>query len=157
MGSQRPSKLAKYFPEFGWEPIILTAKLPGKPQDGMRIIETDYKDVLTYTKSLFGFDQTKGIQEQLNIQISKNASSLTLKSRTIKFAKDLIAFPDDQRGWYKYAMQSACELLDKEKVDVILSTSSPVTSHIIAKELKKKYQIPWVADLRDLWTQNQQI
>jgi len=154
IGSQRPSKLAKYFSEFGWEPIILTAKLPGKPQDGVRTIETDYKDVLSSTKSLLGLDQNKGVQEQLNIQASKNASSLTWKGRIIRFAKDLIAFPDGQRGWYKYAMQSARELLNKEKVDVILSTSSPVTSHMIARDLNREYRIPWVADLRDLWTQN---
>ena len=150
IGSQRPSKLAKYFPELGWEPIILTAKLPGKPLDGMRIIETDYKDILASTKSLLGFDQKKGVQEQLNIQILKNASSITWKGKIIKFAKEIITYPDDNKGWYKFALQSACELLDKEKVDVILSTSSPVTSHIIARELKKEYQIPWVADLRDL-------
>jgi hypothetical protein len=36
----------------------------------------------------------------------------------------------------------------------MISTSSPVTSHIVAKELKEKHEIPWVADLRDLWTQN---
>lgn len=154
IGSQRPSKLAKYFPEFGWQPIVLTAKLPGEPQRGVRVIETDYKDVLSYTKSLLGFDQNRGIQAQLNIQSSKKAPSLTCKGKAIRFAKDLIAYPDDQRGWYRYAIRSARELLNKEKIDVILSTSSPVTSHMIARDLSKEYHIPWVADLRDLWTQN---
>jgi glycosyltransferase involved in cell wall biosynthesis len=45
-------------------------------------------------------------------------------------------------------------LLQNEHVDALISCSSPVISHIIAKELKKKYAIPWVADFRDLWTQN---
>lgn len=154
IGSQRPSKLAKYFPEYGWEPIVLTAKLPGKPVDGVRIIETDYKDVLASTKSLFGFDPNESAHEQLKIQITKDFTYSTWKGKAIKLAKDLIAYPDAQRGWCKYAIQAARESLDKEKVDVILSTSSPVTSHIIARELKKEYQIPWVADLRDLWAQN---
>ena len=35
-----------------------------------------------------------------------------------------------------------------------MSTSNPVTSHLIARKLKQKYKIPWIADLRDLWTQN---
>ena len=30
----------------------------------------------------------------------------------------------------------------------------PTTSHIIAKELVKRKKIPWIADFRDLWTQN---
>ena len=29
-----------------------------------------------------------------------------------------------------------------------------MTSHIIARELKKKYQTPWIADFPDLWSQN---
>jgi glycosyltransferase involved in cell wall biosynthesis len=29
-----------------------------------------------------------------------------------------------------------------------------VTAHTIAKELKEKHKIPWLADFRDLWTQN---
>lgn len=154
IGSQRPSKLAKYLLEFGWEPIVLTAKLPGKPVDGVRIIETDYEDILASTKSLFGFNANTPVHEQLNIQLAKDYRYTTRKGKAIKLAKELIAYPDPLRGWYKYAMQSAREFLDKEMVDVILSTSSPVTSHRIARELKEEHQIPWVADFRDLWTQN---
>jgi len=36
----------------------------------------------------------------------------------------------------------------------MISSSSPVTCHLIANKLKKNYDIPWIADLRDLWTQN---
>lgn len=39
-GSVRPMGLAKYLPKFGWEPLILTAKLPGPAAAGTRIIET---------------------------------------------------------------------------------------------------------------------
>ena len=44
--------------------------------------------------------------------------------------------------------------MDPISIDAIISTSSPVTSHIVAKQLKDKHGIPWVADFRDLWTQN---
>ncbi|MFC2044677.1 glycosyltransferase [Chloroflexota bacterium] len=46
------------------------------------------------------------------------------------------------------------KLLQQENIDAIISSSSPVTGHIIAKELKARYRTPWVADLRDLWSQN---
>jgi glycosyltransferase involved in cell wall biosynthesis len=154
IGSQRPSKLAKYFPEFGWEPIVLTAKLPGKPPAGMRVIETDYVDILASTKSLLGLNPIKSAHEQLNVRVPKDAVNTTWKSKAIKLTRDIIAYPDIQRSWYKYAIKSARKFLDNEMVDVILSTSSPVTSHIIARELKKVYKIPWIADLRDLWSQN---
>jgi len=52
------------------------------------------------------------------------------------------------------AIKKADEFLKKEKIEAIISSSPPVTAHIIATELKRKYKIPWIADLRDLWTQN---
>ena len=36
----------------------------------------------------------------------------------------------------------------------MVSSSPPATSHIIAKELKDEFKVPWIADFRDLWTQN---
>jgi hypothetical protein len=34
IGAQRPYRLAKYFPKYGWEPIVLTVKHQGKPPEG---------------------------------------------------------------------------------------------------------------------------
>ncbi len=154
IGAQRPYKLAKYLPSFGWEPVILTAKLPGEKPEGFRVIETDYKDVVNTIKSRIVSNPKKTLHEQLGISVTKNFNHTTWKSRLIKIVRETIAYPDDKRGWFKYAVKSASEFLDNEKVDAIISTSSPVTSHLIAKKLKQKYRIPWIADLRDLWTQN---
>lgn len=153
IGAQRPYRLAKYFPKFGWEPIVLTAKLPGKPPNGIRVFETEYIDIVHLIKSKFGFDD-KGMHEALGIEVTKNFNYPTLKSKAIKLIKEIITYPDPQRYWCKYAYESASDLMRKEKIDLIISTSSPVTSHIIARKLKQKYKLPWVADLRDPWTQH---
>lgn len=39
-----------------------------------------------------------------------------------------------------------------EKFDIIVSTFSPATCHLVAHFLKNVWQIPWVADYRDLWS-----
>jgi glycosyltransferase involved in cell wall biosynthesis len=39
-----------------------------------------------------------------------------------------------------------------EPCDVIFSTSPPETSHLVARQLKNEFGVPWVADLRDLWS-----
>jgi glycosyltransferase involved in cell wall biosynthesis len=90
----------------------------------------------------------------MGIEITKNFNYPTLKSKAIKFVRQLVAFPDEERGWYGHAVEAASQLIDKGRIDAIISTSSPVTSHLIAKKLKQKYGLPWIADLRDLWTQN---
>ena len=158
IGARRPYGLAKYLPKFGWNPIVLTVKHPGKPPEGIKKIETDYKDIVAVIRSKIRFNSEKMIHEQFaGITVSKNFDYQTWRSKIIKLVKEIIVFPDDERGWYRYAIKSASELCSKEGFDAIISTSSPVTSHLIARKLKRKYNIPWVADLRDLWTQNPYI
>jgi glycosyltransferase involved in cell wall biosynthesis len=154
IGAQRPSKLAKYFPDYGWQPIVLTPKLPGKPPEGIRIIETDYRNIKSEMKTKLGFQPEQGLHEQLNMTVTKNFNYSAWKSKIIKLLKEVIAFPDQHRYWAKFALKSASAFLEKEKVDAIISTSPPATSHLIARKLKQKYKIPWIADFRDLWTQN---
>jgi len=67
---------------------------------------------------------------------------------------EIFHYPDKEKRWKPFAINAGDKLLANEKVDAIISSSSPVTCHIIAKELKNKHKIPWIADLRDLWTQN---
>jgi glycosyltransferase involved in cell wall biosynthesis len=154
IGAQRPYRLAKYFPEFGWEPIVVTAKYPGRSREKFRLIETDEKNRVSSLKRIAGLDPGKGFQEQVGLASTKEHNNGNWKSKIIKLAKELVNFPDDRVGWYRYAYAAARRVLDSERVDVILSTSSPVTSHLIASALKRRYGIPWLADLRDLWTQN---
>ena len=40
------------------------------------------------------------------------------------------------------------------EIDAIVTTSPPISSHLIGREAKKILGCPWIADLRDLWTQN---
>lgn len=154
IGSQRFYRLSKYFPQFGWEPIVLTVKRPGNTPEGIRVISTDCIDFTAILKRMAGFRQDQGVHQQLGIKVSKNFNYSTWKSKAIKLVRDVVTFPDDVNGWYFYAVRAASEVLDKERVDAIVSTSDPVTSHLIARKLKRKYRIPWIADFRDLWTQN---
>lgn len=152
VGGLRIQGLAKYLPEFGWEPIILAPKLPGKPDKRFKVIQTPYHDIISSWKKRFGFRADKTVKEQLGVRSKKNKR--TLVDYLITLAMEVIAYPDAQKGWYPYAVKAAEDIIKQEKVDAIISSSKPETCHLIAKELKVKYSIPWIADLRDLWTQN---
>lgn len=153
MGSQRPIGLAKHLPQYGWEPIILTPRYPGKRPEGIKIIETDYKDITEKIKSSIGFNAEKSVHEQLGIAVTKKHNYSSWKSWIIKRCKEIVLFPDDKKGWYRYAYNSASHLLQTENISAIISTSPPIISHIIARKLKQKYGITWVADFRDPWSQ----
>ena len=57
VGSLRPLGLTKYLPEFGWEAVILTAKLPDKPAPEFTVIETRYDDTFGLAKRFLGLEQ----------------------------------------------------------------------------------------------------
>ena len=44
--------------------------------------------------------------------------------------------------------------MQREKIDAVISSAPPVVSHDICSELKVEQKVPWIADLRDLWSQN---
>jgi len=160
--SPRIPGLAKYLPEFGWQPIILTVPVGEKPDSQVRVIEarTHHYNLGFWKKRLFGFKSVQSRREQ----VAKRLGVASKKS----FADFLVAFyarlhtlygavfeyPDSERGWKPFAVTAGNELLQNEHIDAVISSSSPVTSHLIAKELKIKHEIPWIADLRDLWSQN---
>ena len=152
IGGVRLFGLAKYISSYGWNPIILTPFLPGEPDPKMCIIQTPYYDVVENWKRRFGLNPKKTLNEQLSIKRKKDQPSFT--ERLISIPYEIITYPDKKIGWYDYAVIAGEKILQSKQIDAILSSSSPKTCHLIAKTLAEKYNIPWVADFRDLWSQN---
>ena len=153
VASLRPLGLARYLPEFGWEAVILTAALPGKPDPHFKVIETQYHDSLGFGKRLLKLDS----QSPLIAQV-KNKLKIRSEKPPLDFILaaigGIIAYPDPQKGWQRFAVEAGKDILRQQDIKAMISSSPPVTSHIIAKRLKDEFKIPWVADFRDLWTQN---
>ena len=57
IGSLRTGGLVKYLPKFGWDPIVLAPQLPAGARPPVRLIETDYRDVLTELKAKLGMSR----------------------------------------------------------------------------------------------------
>lgn len=159
--SPRIPGLAKYLPEFGWQPIILTAPVGKKPDSRfgppndfakrVRVIETPYSGVFDFGKKLFKLNSSKPIGDQVKEKLgiaSKRSSAL------LRLGGAIVCYPDEDKGWKNFAVRAGREFLQNEDVDIIISSSPPVTSHLIVEKLKTQHKIPWVADLRDLWSQN---
>lgn len=88
--------------------------------------------------------------------VAQNASFLRQFLRSVI---DRLGFLlDHQFFWTKRAVIKARNIIDSNDIDVILSSFSPMSTHVAASELKKRYpRIKWVADYRDLWTRNPAI
>lgn len=165
--SPRIIGLAKYISKIGWRVTILTIPADKVSQntlgelpdflENVKIIETPYcGDIFWVWRKLFkifGYSPNMSIPTQIKkeFNIFKKKSFI---DTLLSCYQTVFAYPDTERNWKKSAVKTAGKILEKEKFDAIISSSSPVTSHLIAYELKKRFFIPWLADFRDPWTKN---
>lgn len=61
-------------------------------------------------------------------------------------------FPDSKRGWIGPAVRLGLKLNREQKYDLLLSTSPPISAHVVALRLAARTGVKWVADFRDLWS-----
>ncbi len=150
-GVQRATKFAKYLPTFGWKPFVLTVKdvqylakdpslLEEFPPE-VEVIRTGSFDPLRISFVLKSFFK-KGKQKNERIQGNR--------VRRSKLSSWLF-FPDSKIGWIPFALVSGLNLIRKEKIDLIFTTSPPPSLHFVGYLLKLLTGKPWVADFRDPW------
>ncbi|MCC9261705.1 hypothetical protein MBBWO_07210 [Methanobrevibacter woesei] len=156
IASKRLQGVAKYLSAYNWVPIVLVPKIEGinSQKSNIKIVETDYVDMLD--KFL---PSKSNSQDNSKVSSNSNSSSIMSKlfSKAVSIAGEIFAFPDGMKYWYEPAFNSACQVIEDENIDAIISSSFPITAHVIAHDLKNKYNIPWIADLRDLWNLNPYI
>ncbi len=155
-GVQRWLKFAKFFPEFGWEPIILTvdplyAAYPVIDKSLARELPTGIR-VYT-TPAIDYFSIYKKDKSKIPAAGFANSVDNTLNGKILRFIRGNFFIPDPRKGWNKYAIKKAVELIENEGIKHIITTSPPHSTQLIGLELKKRFpEIKWVADLRDPWT-----
>jgi glycosyltransferase involved in cell wall biosynthesis len=152
--SVRLGGLARYLPEFGWEPVVLTPGLPTPPDPRFCVIQTPYPgDVSARIKRRLGLDPVKPLRRKAADPLASGGGG-RLSGRLVRVAQSVAAYPDEERAWRSAAVKAGARALRDHECAAILSSSGPVTAHLIARDLKAGTNLPWVADLRDLWTQN---
>jgi len=57
---------------------------------------------------------------------------------------------DVYQGWIEESISQLSPVVEKNKIDIVLSSFSPASTHKVALALKKKYPtLKWIADMRD--------
>jgi len=157
-GVQRWLKFAKYLPEFGYEVHILTVR-PDRatyPQTDESLLQQVPKNVTVHCTdasdpyaiySVFG----KGAPSSgfANDDVSGFKGLIKTLAR---FVRGNFFIPDPRRGWNRFAIEKANELIDSLGIHTVVTTSPPHSTQLIGLELKNKKNIRWIADMRDPWT-----
>lgn len=158
VGAIRLNGIAKYLPEFGWEPLVLTPKsaIPREIEKYPEVIETECADIVQLWKKRLHLDSQRG-KSSSDFQLGSQQLRYNqgwLRTSTYKLFHELACYPDSAIGWHDPTVNVGNKLLSTNKFDAILSSALPATTHLIANSIKKKFDIPWLADYRDLWTQS---
>ncbi|MDQ1266244.1 MAG: hypothetical protein QG635_1396, partial [Bacteroidota bacterium] len=69
-------------------------------------------------------------------------------------ALQTIYIPDSKAGWKNKAIKAAEKLLNQYDINTIFATAPPFTDFLIAAELSKKFNKPFIIDYRDAWVDN---
>ena len=119
----------KYLTKLGWDATVLCAKGSKKDSENSSILSE--------------------IPEDLSIYRTHSLENVVFDVLSLfKF------LPDSKIGWVHFALKKGKNILEKEKIDVIVSRSTPIASHIVALKLKSIAKVPWIACFSDPWTQN---
>lgn len=146
----RPLKFVKFLREFDWEPVVLTVR-EGRGFFG--ITDTGLnRDVPHGTAIHRAWEPfSKSNQPLGELLQPKEARSIeTIK----KWVKNWLVIPDAKILWAFSAVVLGWRVLRKNRCDVILSTSSYYSNHIVGYFLHKATGLPWIADFQDPWTDN---
>ena len=157
-GVMRWLKMSKFLPELGWQPIIYTPENPDPSvldESLLKEIHPEIVELKTHIWEPYDFYRKitgKKSGEKFKAGYISEASEGNWKSKLSVFIRGNFLIPDPRKFWIKPSVKFLSKYLKANPVDVIISTGPPHSMHIIALELKKKFDIPWIADFRDPWT-----
>ena len=159
IGVHRCLKFAKYLRDFGWEPIIYTAQNAQYPY----LDESNYrhipKNITVLKHKIFEpFGLYKMVLGKKKSDVLTNP--VQVRDKKQKFIDKLAIWirgnffiPDARSLWINPSVRYLSKFLSENKIDAIISDGPPHTNTVIACKLSEKFEIPWLADFQDPWTQ----
>ena len=166
MGGKRVARLCRYLPSFGIQPIVLTVQERYYESrdhsfaigDGIRVERTAVLPT--------PFDVYRGLKTALSSD-GRSFNSIAGTDRPHeneghtrrperfsplrRHIRELLGTPDTNWGWFLPATRAGRRLIEGERIAAIFSSAPSWTPHLIGRNLRKKYPIPWIADFRDAW------
>lgn len=159
VGVFRWLKFTKYLPQFDWQPVIYTpanpelmavdASLEKQVPAEAEVIKAPITEPYTWYKRFTGKKSDARLQTAF---LKEDGGGPTWKENMANWVRSNFFIPDARVWWVKPSVTRLLAYLKDHPVDVIVTTGSPHSLHLIGRELKKRTGTPWVADFRDPWT-----
>jgi glycosyltransferase involved in cell wall biosynthesis len=164
-GVQRILKFTRYLPDYGIVPTVVCASNETYPQDAslladipanLEIFRIPHVPMTTRLLALrrrwSAPSKTDGKRSSPG-QLAGRGAEYAWHDRLWK-AWNALQRPDDKASWAGRAERVALRAISARPVDIVVSSSPPVSAHLAGMHVAARARLPWVADYRDLWTSN---
>jgi glycosyltransferase involved in cell wall biosynthesis len=131
-GIQRTLRFARHLPQFGWEPVLLTAS----PRAYERTSQDQVEDVAGIpVERAFALDSAR------HLSVMGRYAAITAR-------------PDRWISWWLGALPKGMAMIRRYRPDALWSTYPIATAHKIGHDLACLSRLPWIADFRDPMAQD---
>jgi hypothetical protein len=150
MASPRILNIAEGLNEIGHQTYLLTPSMTRKQR---KLFGVDlYTNLnLIYLKNfrMRYFRNNTVLTSKLMSIIYKVLDKIRFHSRTIR-----LQINEYQMLKIHATVNQTLRVVDKHKIDILLTSSGPISMQVIGNKIKEQRQITWIADYQDLWSQN---
>ena len=157
-GVQRWLKFVKYLANYNYDIHIYTPENPEAPAQDDSLLN-DIPDGITVIKKPiwepFGFyKKLTGKKGSFNAGFLKEEApqKTGFGEKVSLFIRANVFIPDAKMFWIKPSVKFLSSYIKEQNIDLIISSGPPHSLHLIAKKLKHRLGIKWIADFRDPWT-----
>lgn len=130
-GYLRTLKFARYLPEHGFEPVVLTVVPSAYPASNPELLRLIPEGLEVHRA--FALDASR---------------HLAIGGRYPSF----LTLPDRFLSWLPAGLLAGLRLARSRKIDAVFSTYPVATAHLLGSLVSRLARLPWVADFRDpMW------
>lgn len=158
VGGLRPHSWLKYFNEFGVYPIVVTRQWNNAYKNGLDYVAPGFSDNTVTEKNDKGTTirtpYAPNLSNRLLLRYGNNRFRILRKliSAFYEFAQ-YVLFIGPKVALYTEARN----YMKENKVDCIIATGDPYILFRYASALSSEFNIPWIADYRDPWSQDNKV
>jgi len=163
-GVQRVMKLARYLPDAGWRPMVLTATpVPGRPTDpalsdevaGVRVLALPHRNagalVASALAPLKRVRPRRGTRSHA-LELSGTGGTATASPFSTRIVRRFML--DSAVPWSRAVPAAAKRLHAEVGFDVVFASGPPHSALIAGRRVAADLKLPFVVDLRDPWGAN---
>ena len=143
-GTARPLALANFFAARGDEVIVVTVKPIAYPAYD-KSMETEIDKRVSVIR--VGSIDPARLSRFLPLRLIKK-----MLGRSAQQSAAATLFPDSKVGFAAPAARAVKSLVDEGVSNLVITTSPPVSAHLVGIEAASQDNVRWIADWRDVWS-----